>query len=49
MAAAGFMAMTLCFMTTTRLAAAILFSLALGAPLGAVAADVPYDLVSGDG
>ena len=34
-------------MTTTRLAAAVLFSLALGAP--AVAADTPYDLASGDG
>ena len=32
-------------MTTTSLAAPILFSLALGAPLGAPAADAPYDLV----
>ena len=39
------MPVTLCSMTTTRLAAAVLFSLALGAPLGAVAADAPYDLV----
>jgi len=36
-------------MTKTSLASAILFSLALGAPFGAVAADAPDDLVSGDG
>ena len=33
------------FNNNNRLPAAVLFSLALGAPLGAVAADAPYDLV----